>query len=674
MKNTISKNIYLVLISILFFIVSCKEAVKENNVDFENSIATIDSLISNGEELKAKNLLRKIDFNKYDDSSPKIANYYLLSAKLNATNLSLIRSYADSALNVFKDEKAIQLDTDLYFKTLIFNGEAYFNSKNYLTSLNFFLEAKKYTANDNCKDGYLATNFAFIYFNQKNYQTAIRYWKEANALFKSCQNKTSYTSAEMVLNNIALAYFKDGKLDSAQIYYNKYNDAINIAEKSKKIDSKQIILLRCVLYDNLGGLYMQLGDLKLAEDYLKKGLNLPIENTTGIRIPIYLKLAKLYIIQKNNESAQNALQQSKFILNKFRAQNAESEIEFYKQYASYFNLKNQLDSAYFYNYRYVFVKDSINQANININKLDVSRELEVIAQRQSLTNLQHNKKLTQVYVVGLIELIVLVLIIIVIVYLNLKKSKMLHKDSLKQNEQLKKTLVELEKANKNYIRIMRVMAHDLRNPISGMTGLASLLLDEDHIDVESKKMLNLIQRTGLRSVEMISELLKTGLSNDDEHIEVQKLDLKALLFDAVELLQFKAKEKQQTIIFENKDNNDPLFANVNYEKIWRVLNNLLVNAIKFSLIGGVIKTGIQEYKASIVIYIKDNGIGIPEENKDLVFDMFTSAKKVGTNGEQPFGLGLSISKKIMEKHRGKIWFENGENGGTTFYLEFIKPQ
>ncbi len=298
--------------------------------------------------------------------------------------------------------------------------------------------------------------------------------------------------------------------------------------------------------------------------------------------------------------------------------------------------------------------------------------MELIAEQQELIQLRHSDQLRRIYVAGLIVFLALVLIIITLVYLSLRKVKKLHQDSVQNNEVISSTVDELERANKNYIRIMRVMAHDLRNPPSGMAGLAPALLDDVDFDEESTKMLKLIESTGLHSIEMINELLKTALVNEDRPIEVRKLDLKALLYDSVELLHFKAKEKQQQIIFENQEIDQPIFATVNYEKVWRVLNNLLVNAIKFSLIGVKIKAGIKENSTSIIIYVSNKGIGIADKDKEAVFDMFTDAKRTGTNGEQPFGVGLSISKKIMEKHNGKIWFESNVEGGTTFRLEFPK--
>jgi signal transduction histidine kinase len=235
------------------------------------------------------------------------------------------------------------------------------------------------------------------------------------------------------------------------------------------------------------------------------------------------------------------------------------------------------------------------------------------------------------------------------------------------NRQLQQSLDELERVNKNYLRIMRVMAHDLRNPLSGITGLASMLMGEEEFSEDSKYMLKLIETTGLHSMEMINELLKSGLEDDNEILVKQQFDLRSMLYDSVELLQFRAKEKKQQIVFEN--DNKPVFAEVNHEKIWRVINNLIVNAIKFSYTNSTIKVGIKENNHLVLIWVADNGMGIAAEQKEVVFEMFTPAKRNGTHGEQPFGLGLSISKKIIELHNGKIWFEDNVDKGTIFYIE-----
>jgi len=73
-------------------------------------------------------------------------------------------------------------------------------------------------------------------------------------------------------------------------------------------------------------------------------------------------------------------------------------------------------------------------------------------------------------------------------------------------------------------------------------------------------------------------------------------------------------------------------------------------------------------ESDVIIDIKDNGVGIPFGLQDKLFDPFTSSKRTGTSGEHAFGLGLYISKQIVEAHRGKIWFESEDGIGSTFYV------
>ena len=99
------------------------------------------------------------------------------------------------------------------------------------------------------------------------------------------------------------------------------------------------------------------------------------------------------------------------------------------------------------------------------------------------------------------------------------------------------------------------------------------------------------------------------------------------------------------------------------------MNNLIVNAIKFSPEGSTIKIECRKSANKVLVTISDAGMGIPEEIQNKIFDPFTSARRTGTQGEKPFGLGLYISKQIIEAHEGKIWLESEVGKGTTFFVE-----
>jgi signal transduction histidine kinase len=99
---------------------------------------------------------------------------------------------------------------------------------------------------------------------------------------------------------------------------------------------------------------------------------------------------------------------------------------------------------------------------------------------------------------------------------------------------------------------------------------------------------------------------------------------------------------------------------------------LISNAIKFSPAGAPIIIKAEEFEKEVQISVKDNGIGIPDKLKNQVFNMFTDAKRPGTEGEKSFGLGLSICQQIVEKHNGRIWFQSDTEHGTTFYFSLPK--
>ena len=104
--------------------------------------------------------------------------------------------------------------------------------------------------------------------------------------------------------------------------------------------------------------------------------------------------------------------------------------------------------------------------------------------------------------------------------------------------------------------------------------------------------------------------------------------------------------------------------------MWRVVSNIINNAIKFSPENSTIRVKLQKKNASAVLLsVQDNGIGIPVDLQDKIFTGNPQNRRPGTMGEESHGLGLSIVKKIVEEHGGNIWFESSVAGGTVFYVE-----
>jgi signal transduction histidine kinase len=650
----------------------CFERESAGDKTLKAQLRLADSMYYVKEGTEALTLLKSLR-PKLTGKTKLLLNYYYLRAQHHAYTLGEMDIYADSSLALLKSSEAIKKYPDEYYRSLLSKSDVCLKQGKFVTALDYFDKAKQALPQSSfCDDGSIAGRTASIYYGQKNFKLAARALLENYIKQKYCDTKATLQEQFFLqagaLDNIGLSYQQAGMLDSADYYYRQDLAVITAAIRNKIVPKRNTDASLAVLYDNLGGLNLKRGNLKAANYYLTSSLAIPDPESDGSRIPPLVKYAELQIKQSNYSQAYQALTHSRKLLNKYMDANTESAMRWDQVYALYLSKTNKPDSAYYYLNLYINHKRFIDSSSTELNRLNVQREIAGIQQQQFLNNLSQRDKVKKLYLVGFAVIALLAIIIIYLVYRNLKKARKSNNVAVLQNQQLQQTLSELERVNKNYIRIMRVMAHDLRNPLSGMIGLATLLLsEEDDFSDETRHMLQLIESTGLHSIEMINELLKTGLADENEQVIKQDLDIRSLLYDSVELLQFKAKEKGQQIVFEGDDT--PIIVQASHEKIWRVFNNLIVNAIKFSHTGGIIKVNITADKKHVTIAVADNGIGIPPEHKDSIFEMFTPAKKTGTNGEQPFGLGLSISKRIIESHGGKIWFESTAGAGTTFFVE-----
>ncbi|MBD1392155.1 tetratricopeptide repeat-containing sensor histidine kinase [Mucilaginibacter glaciei] len=631
-----------------------------------------DSLISGGEWDKSYALLKKIKA-KANPADPVLSSYYVALADHNRFgNVAVMTAYADSAMAFFTDPEKAKEYPNEYLKALLTRGDASMLAKQYKTALDYYYKGKKLLAEGSCDDGDLATKIAGIYFNQKNYRLAAQGWIENYRHLGACDIKITsqklFSMRQAALNNAAYAYQRAGMEDSASVYYQKDVDLLNAAENDTTIGKVYVRGARLVVYDNLAGICINHQNYPKALDYLNKCIAMDIPSVDGIKIPPFIKLAGIFTQTGEYAKAETAFKQSMALIRQFQSANGEYEIIWNKLYAQYMLKLIQPEQAFIYLDKYMQMNDALERSQANVYKVDVERELNIFHQQQALTELRHQEKLSRIYILCITVAIFLLLVIVFLVYRNLKSSRKNQHHTEDHNRQLQQTLTELEAANKNYIRIMRIMAHDLRNPLSGISGLAAVLLEEDDLTADNRHVLQLIESTGNNSIDMINELLKSGLANEEDDLVMEPLDVNLLLHDSVKLLQFKANDKHQQIVFE--PNPSPIIITASHEKIWRIFNNLIVNAIKFSYPGSKIEVGIAltEDDRYVQISVIDNGVGIPDKDKDAIYDVFTTAKKNGTNGEEPFGLGLSITRKIVEQHRGKLWFTSGD-GETVFYVE-----
>jgi len=229
-------------------------------------------------------------------------------------------------------------------------------------------------------------------------------------------------------------------------------------------------------------------------------------------------------------------------------------------------------------------------------------------------------------------------------------------------------LHELDQAKSNFITIV---AHQLRTPLSGVKWTLNMVLGETLgvLTDEQKSFLMKCYESNERMILLINDMLNA------DRIDSGKLKYEIApiqIFDLIDNVLFEmistVSQKGLKISFaNNKDRNLPKVA-VDPEHMRAVVQNLLENAVKYTLDGGSIDIGFEPDKDFMKVSITDTGIGIPKGEEKNIFNRFfraTNALKVQTDGS---GLGLFIAKGIIEKHGGKIWFESEVGRGTTFHF------
>lgn len=224
---------------------------------------------------------------------------------------------------------------------------------------------------------------------------------------------------------------------------------------------------------------------------------------------------------------------------------------------------------------------------------------------------------------------------------------------------------KLEIINQTKDSIMGVVAHDLRNPITAIMGLSDLIKSDLP---NTQSYLELVDKSCHNALSIINDLLDiTELDRDDYVLETDVVELNEFIREALQTHFFLADDKELQIAFDC--NSSEIFVDINRDKFARVINNVIINSIKFSHRKSKINIVTQVNENDVVISVQDFGIGIPEHLQDKIFDKFTKAGRKGTEGEKSMGLGMSIVKQIVHLHKGRIWLESEENVGTTFYIQ-----
>ena len=227
---------------------------------------------------------------------------------------------------------------------------------------------------------------------------------------------------------------------------------------------------------------------------------------------------------------------------------------------------------------------------------------------------------------------------------------------------------EAETANNNKTAFLANMSHEIRSPLNGIIGFSELLADKTLTDAERERYLNIIQNNGNALISLLSDLI------DISKLETGKLEISNRKFKPSGLMdelkhQFGSsshrQDKDVQILFNTNIHNREQEIDSDPNRLRQILINLITNAMKFTA-SGRIEVGADFAGDEMLFWVKDSGIGIPYENQQTIFERY---RQVDTKDSKPvigFGLGLAISKAIVELLGGHLWVESIPDQGSLF--------
>lgn len=236
-------------------------------------------------------------------------------------------------------------------------------------------------------------------------------------------------------------------------------------------------------------------------------------------------------------------------------------------------------------------------------------------------------------------------------------------------------ITEQEKIDMERKEFVANVSHELRTPLTTMRSYVEALSEGAWKDEGlAPKFLEVTQNETERMIRLVNDLLQLSkLDSRDYQLNKELVDFIVFynrIIDRFELT------KDQNVVFERKLPKHVAFVEIDEDKLTQVMDNIISNALKYSPEGGKITFSIKEQEQQIIVSVSDNGVGIPKENLDKVFERFYRVDKARTRKLGGTGLGLAIAKEMVEAHGGRIWASSKEGKGTkiSFTLPYIQSE
>jgi len=258
------------------------------------------------------------------------------------------------------------------------------------------------------------------------------------------------------------------------------------------------------------------------------------------------------------------------------------------------------------------------------------------------------------------------------------------KEDVTERKRMIERLVEVKKQAEESDRLKSAflanLSHEIRTPMNGILGFSSLLKEPNLTGKDQQKYIAIIEQSGHRMLNTINELIDISrIESGQMKVLISETNINKQIESIYSFFKPVVEGKGMKFSFKNKLSDKAASIRTDSQKLNTILSTLVDNAIKYSEKGSI-ALGYEKKGRYIEFFVKDTGIGISQEQKEIIFESFRQGSESLTRNYEGSGLGLAISKAYVEMLHGKIWFKSdrdsksegnlpaGKSGGSTFYF------
>ena len=517
---------------------------------------------------------------------------------------------------------------------------------NYLQSLEMAEEI-----NDTLIIAVVLDNLGSLNMSDGNYQIAEDYLNQALEMNLQINNLGNQITNHMGFGSL---YKEQGMFEESQVHYSR---VLEIAE-----DIGNTLAQIQATY-NIGMLKKDMGEYDRALEHFEESLDLSHQN--NIPIGFFFNQQGMAGVYAELGDYQRAIELYETALEVAERANTTDLIRgtlenLYQTYES----AGDLAAAFPYLKRYTAITDSLSKTNREEALAQQEALLGLRTERENRALLEENLQIQQTNTLIVTILLVVIVIALITVIVLLQKKR-------KVNQMLREQSRELSKVNEMKDRLLSVLAHDLRTPLSSLQGVV-FMIRENVLDKEdAERALAQIDAQLQQDINTLTNYLQWAQTQKQGiQANLQSLSVSSLVNDA--LFEIKRGAANKGIDIENNvPENTATLAD--HQMLMVILRNLLSNAIKFVDEGDKISVDLEETGSTVNISIRDTGSGIPAEKQKNLFQAFEYVR-TGTSGEKGTGLGLSICKEFTKEQGGSISVESTPGEGTTFTISLQKAE